>query len=562
MFLDPALRPRSASWWAPLALGLGLLAPSLLAGPSLAQQRVLDLEELYLLKAPSLKLSTVYKSLPDQARYGLLEKLRTMLLAQLPPGIEKHPALDQLPPDVAVRVKMILPFLKAVSPQQMDAFVQKQDLDHLAPLPVGLFQGYHQKVMAEPTPGGSTPRAQTVAADRADTSLWRQAAEEAPGFLSEQDPGMDRLELLAPGEPVPQDEVPKGGVKPAFQGMAVKASYTVETPEHVLVNSVRLARALNHLSNQTRRDPPLELDLAGHAGQAEAPVDLVNQLELSGKYDLAIYDARMFVNFVNLWVMHQGTPLSVRVPTWLDTGIDPGDPQAEGPSRSRFLVPANHSEHVLVLFAKGTRRPEAMVKWYMGIPSKAYQQGTIYKAAVWRRPSWCGYRIVHAYEGKTSVRQMVRAGGILMRLFNFIQERYGFAHNGYGVVGVCQDTTGLMEGVLQGQTGRSTVWPLIRDPGLDFYYQTVLETMGLRMRKGAGGIPVLDIPSDARLDHYPWIKDRRVELYRIGANIPFRRAEEVHLPQLRANLDALRDVSPFFARGLRMLDVRPEVAAD
>jgi hypothetical protein len=535
-----------------MALGVvGALAPTLFAGTSLARQRALGLEQLYRMEGPSLKLSAVYKSLPDAARYALLKQLKVMILAQLPPGIENHPGLGQLPPEVAGRLKMILPLLKMASPEQMDAFVKTQDLDHLAPLPTGLFQGYHQRAMAQKIPGSELTRAEMVALDRADPARWRELAEHAPGFLSPGDPGMDRLEILSETDPVPAEEVPAGKVKPGFRGMGVHASYTIDAPEHVLVNSVRLARALNHLSNQARRETPMQLSLPTGEAQIETAVDLVNALKRSGRYDLAVYDSRMFVNFVDLWVMHEQQPVPVRVPTWIATGIDPKDPEAKKKG-GKLIVPANHAEHLLVLFKKGTRSPEALVKWYMGLPARGIEQGTIYKPAVWQRASWCGYRVVRAYEAMTSVRQMVRSAGILMRLFNFMQQRYQFERNGYAVVGVCQDTTGLMEGVLQGQTGRSTVWPLVRDPQLDFYYARVLEEMGLKLRPGIGGVPVLNIPSDARMDYYGWIQDRRVELYRIGANIPVRNPKEMHLPALRAWLSSLETGSRYFRSGLKL----------
>ena len=33
-----------------------------------------------------------------------------------------------------------------------------------------------------------------------------------------------------------------------------------------------------------------------------------------------------------------------------------------------LIVPANHSEHLLVLFERGSDRPAALVRWFLGIP--------------------------------------------------------------------------------------------------------------------------------------------------------------------------------------------------
>jgi hypothetical protein len=347
-------------------------------------------------------------------------------------------------------------------------------------------------------------------------------------------------------------EVPAKSVKPIFGGLGVEPSLPIAAAPHVLVNSVRLARALNALANE---GTAVEVRTRRGAARARDGVELVNLLLADGAYDLAVLDARMFVDFVGLAVPQGPALVPVRIPTWFDTGLRAGG--GNGAKGAPLIVPGNHSEHLLAVFEKGTAAPVALVKWYMGIPDASAGQGTLFKAAVWQKSSWSGFRVVRVYQGRDSVRQMVRAGAQLMRLFNFLQGRFGLPKNGYGVLGVCNDTTGLMEGILQGAAGRSTVWPLIRDPRLDFYYADAVGRMRLALVKGAGGDEVLSIPSDSRPDHYPWVKDLPVLLYRIGTNLPVRNPAELHFPELRGALAGLRDAQPPFARGLELLSVDP-----
>ncbi len=543
---------------AALALPLGLVgSASFAAGtarapdPGLERSRAESLEKLFLREGPSVPLSAAYASLPEPARHALLEKLRAMVLAHLPPGIENHPGLEALPPEARPMVLRILPLLRAVTPAQMDAFVRTQDLDHLAPLPAAATTHYHRRALGTPAAPGGEARARLLEAHRKDPESWRKAVLSTPGYLAKEAAPASGLELLGPDDPVPTDEIPRPGTKPALGGLAVNPSFPLELPGYALVNSKRLAQALNHLTVGR----PLPVTIGDSRGMVREGVELVNRLLASGRYDLGLYDARMFVNFIDPWVPHGESLVPVRVPTWLATGIDPKAPEGAATKGPGVLVPANHAEHLLVLFEAGTERPAALVRWFIGIPSPELAQGAAWRPAIDQRASWSGYRIVRAWRHPTQVRQMVRAADLLMRLFNWMQGSFAFDRNGYGVLGVCNDTSGLLETILSGRVGESTVWPLLRAPELDFYYAAVLGKLGLRLQSGGNGLEVLAVPSDARPDLYPWTRDRSSLLYRIGANVPTRDPASIQLPSLREAAGRLAGSSPAFARGLQLLSV-------
>lgn len=537
----------------PLGLSLALSALTLVSlasarlearGVSL-KTRAQALEKLFLRPGPSIPLSQFYASIPKEQRFQLLSGLRQMVLAQLPPGIEKSPMVASLPPELQAKMAGILALAKVVSPEQMDAFVQSQDLDELAPIPVEVFRFYHDKSMQEPVPGQTRPRLASLLQDRSDPLSWVPKARQIEGFRSDASQAPQSLELLSAEDPIPQDEVPQVSIQPKKNGLGVEASFPVKAPAHVLVNSERLAEALNHLANPKTQARGIDFAWGRGKTRVHSGLELVNEFLHDPGTEVAIFDARMFVNFVDVWVPHRGSALPVQIPTWLQT-------DRQGSDGRPMAMPANHSEQLLAVYKKGQLRPEAVVRWFMAIPSPGVHQGSAWKSAIWQRASWSGYRIVRGFAQNEAVRTLPVAAERLMKLYNFVQDRYRFPHNGYGMMAVCNDTSGILEAVLTGRSGESTIWPMFRDPRFDFYYSSVLEGQGLRLDAAPGGPRVLSIPADVRPDLYPFVKDPKVHAHRLGSNLPFRDPEAIPFPRLKAEVEAFQSESPDFARALAL----------
>jgi len=342
--------------------------------------------------------------------------------------------------------------------------------------------------------------------------------------------------------------------------MVVKQTLVADGPPLVMANSSRLARALNHLSNPSYQDNPMTVNVNGESGQVHSGVELIDLLIATDLYTPVIYDGRMFVNFVGISVKYGKDIIPVKVPTWIGTSIDPANPSVDDNSYgdklvrevkgSTLIVPVNHSEHVMVLFKKGTSEPAMLIRWYMGLPGVEVAQGTIFKAAIFQRPSWSSYRIVNTYQTITAVHQFINGGSKIMQLFNFIQNKYKYPKNGYAVLAVCQDTTGIMEGILKGGGNKVTIWPLSREPLLDFYYESIASSIGLKLHSINGGTLILDIPTDSHPELYPRITDREVELERIGLNIPTRNIQELHFPVVKDDLLEMSEKSATFHSAL------------
>lgn len=530
------------------------------ADPGLAQQRARALERLFLTERPSVNLSAVYARIPPAERIALLQKLQGMLLAQLPPDLAANPALASLPPQARAGLAQLLPFLRAVKPEQLEALVSTMDLDRFAPIPPAAFRIYHEQALSAPAEANGPSRSALLEADRKSPERWSAQVNATAGFLDNAEPSKLELELLEPTAAVPSAEVPVDRLEPSPIGSLVQSTVIVRLPEHVLVNSARLARALNQLTRPEFKARPMPVRVAGTSCKVKDGVELINSLLATGRYDVNVFDARMFVDFLGYSVMNQGRPFPVKIPTWAITGIDPSAPErpaaaAAGKApETGLLVPINHSEHLLVFFEKGTTVPAMLVKWYMGIPGAEVQQGTQFRPAVQMRTSWCGYRLVRAYEGADSARQMVRSAGQLMQLYNYLQGRFRIRANGYGVYAVCQDTTGILEVVLGLSGGRTSVWPMLRDPRFDGYYGPLLGSLGLRLTSAGKDLQVFSVPSDTRPDLYPWIGASQSLLFRLGANIPTRDPASLHFPDLRGAVEMLRERSDSFRRGLTLLD--------
>lgn len=534
----------------PVFLGLCLVTTALWAAPTQATlERARELEALYHLEGPSIPLSAAYRALPPEQRQLLLGKLKAMVLAQVPPEALSDEALAQLPPEAAAKLRAILALAQATSPEQMDAFILTQDLDHLLPVPPEAVRLYHDKAWAEVGPDGAA-REEARQADLAASASWLAEALATPGYLNPGDPAPTSLELLTADEAVPSEEVPQDKVEADPNGLGLKVTRIVKLPDHALANSKRLARALNHLCNATYDSQPLEVRLAGERFAARNPEELLLGLAAREDLQLRLYDARMFVNFVGMSMPHGEEILPVRIPTWFQTAVSASG-KAAGADRAPLIMPGNHSEHLLVLHDRESGRPQAMVKWYMGLPSGEVQQGTLFKPAVTARDSWCGFRIVHVYESPESLRLFARSAPRLMRMFNFMQKRHAFPKNGYAILAVCDDTTGLMEGILR--QGESTVWPLVRDPRLDFYLEAALSDMGIDLAK-SGNEALLAVPSDARPDLYPQIKEAEEALRRLGANVPTRDPGELAFPKLGPALGELAATSATFRQALERQD--------
>ena len=514
------------------------LDPALAGGLA---RRAEVLEDHYLMQAPSLGLAQVYNLMSPKQRIALAGKLQQLVASKVPPGVENHPALANLSPAQKDMIKKLSELAHSGTPEQVEALIAAQDLDHLAPIPTPLLEMYHQFVMSDVVPGGSQARKDILAADVANPAGWKTALAAQSGYILP-DAGAPTVELLAATDAVPAAEVPKNTDEPALEGAVTVATRIVRFPDHALVNSGRLARGLNLLM-RPKEAGPVTLKVGDKSAVCETPEALIKAVADLGGYDISVFDARMFVNFLDYSVHKLGATLPIRIPTWAATEVE------TAPGKN-LLVPICHTEHIMVLYRKGSVQPEAMVRWFLAMPD-AVNQGTLFRPAIYRRWSWSGWRVVRAYDGEQSAERLVHVAHPVMQAFNYLQDKYKFPGHAYGTLGVCNDTTGMLEAAMLGDPSKVSAWPLVRDPRFDMYLGERLATVGFATHV-SGGMTVLDMPCDSRPDLYPGVHDKGPLLRRIGANIPVHDLSSLHFKDLGTALEALSASNAELREGLSM----------
>jgi hypothetical protein len=154
---------------------------------------------------------------------------------------------------------------------------------------------------------------------------------------------------------------------------------------------------------------------------------------------------RYFANFLSLY--HQGR--TVAAPVWLDTGI-------ALPSGGTLRIPAGHSHYTFRVDGPLFRGD---IAFYMGIPG-----GTAFRAdaSLLRPNSWSGERtrttISSATEPEKIVDLFVTAGALRKKWF---EAGRSLPSEGYGRLGVCNDSTALLELKVEGTV---SLFPMAQTP--------------------------------------------------------------------------------------------------
>ena len=275
-----------------------------------------------------------------------------------------------------------------------------------------------------------------------------------------------------------------------------------------LPDSTRLAEVLNELSTN---DPALVTYISTHeGGEARSVRELLEQLKATG-HAMRVEDNRAFANFAGL--RYQGR--DVAAPFWIETGV-----QVPGTDRT-LAVPAVHSEHVL--FVRGPK-VTAEVKFYMGSDGEAR-----FRPAHNSRPDWTGEWVERVYEGDDAIKAMDVAGQVRRALVEKKDDNPDLPMNGYYGLGVCNDSSAFIEHAM---TGRTTVYPLTRDPRL-FGGDSAIDRMSA------------ELPNDRHDENPPNV------LERVLLSLPVRDLDRLVFSGLRRDVEALLDANKGLAKKIR-----------
>lgn len=174
----------------------------------------------------------------------------------------------------------------------------------------------------------------------------------------------------------------------------------------------------------------------------ESVEDVFVALVDSGHH-VVVENNRYLANFLGL--NYNGA--SVIAPVWLDTGI----PTSEG----TLKIPAPHTHttiHVTGPLVNST------LMYYMGTSG-----GTSWRVqGASLRPDWAGERTLYTYDSVDQADEIVQMMATAARLRKLWVERgQGLPVNGYGALGVCNDSTAVIEYSVEETV---TIFPLAHPP--------------------------------------------------------------------------------------------------
>ncbi len=166
---------------------------------------------------------------------------------------------------------------------------------------------------------------------------------------------------------------------------------------------------------------------------------------LDAGHHIRAENSRYYADFLGLY--YDG--IAVAAPVWLDTGI-------ELSGGGTFALPAPHTHHTIYVTGPLVN---ATIMYYMGVSG-----GVSFRAVESSRAPWTGERVLYDYDSAQDADEVVKLFVTAARLRKVWTERgAGLPALGYGKLGVCNDSTAVIEQDLEGTV---TIFPLAQ-PGVE-----------------------------------------------------------------------------------------------
>jgi len=309
------------------------------------------------------------------------------------------------------------PQLRAALEQQLQAILASPDFAGAERFPVVPLRGLSQLRPLLGTIDAEAPRADAVTTGELVTLLGACDAER--------------------GRPAPVGQVPGVG-NGHFPNLALTRCQAA--------HSARLAQILTSLA----ADNGSEVRYQGKT--LTSPCQLLAALVAAG-HDIEVRNERTYANFISL----TAGEVNVRWPVWLDTGIA----LAGG---AHLTVPMGHSHHAWRISGPLVN---ARVMFYLGI------SGAAFFAQTGVRPAWTGDVVQGAdstADGADGATEHVLAAAAAAAAYlrrNRVERAtvaQGMPADGYGFVGVCNDSNAAIEWAT---LGTISTFPLMRAAQLD-----------------------------------------------------------------------------------------------
>jgi hypothetical protein len=289
-------------------------------------------------------------------------------------------------------------------------------------------------------------------------------------------------------------------VSPRLPGLSMSDVADYSYDDCALAKLEGLAAAFNALSMQ---DGSAVLDGKDGKERITSVADLVRALLRKG-HRVVLDNARYYADFLGL--NYNGA--SVRASVWMDTGLSL-------PAGGTLRIPAPNAHHNIWISGPMF---DGQLKFYMGVDS-----GTAFRAQAGVPRAWSGGRVSYTIDAATNEADVLK----LLSLAGDLRKKWQTAGAslpmlGYGRLGVCTDSTAILEHAVKGTI---TLFPLAH-PVTD-------------ARADAIDRELAALPSDlGTLDST--IPHRDDALRRIEATIPFERVSDVPFPAFREQWAQIR----------------------
>jgi hypothetical protein len=318
-----------------------------------------------------------------------------------------------------------------------------------------ILAGFEQK-LAEKIPDATTRelimgQLRTIAAtsdfaglDRFPTIPLALLPEVRPmlGLISSEPPHPDEVvtgslgELLGPCTPT---RARPPGLSPALPEIGMEQFPNLALSACQAAHSHKLARLLTALA--AGNGSWVEYKGARY----ETPAELADGLQVNG-HRIEVANERMYANFLSFTY----GDYDVKWPTWLETGV-------VLPDGSKLTVPMGHSHHAWTITGPDVN---TTVMFYLGISGAGFWGKTGIRAA------WSGFVAHDVTDNRNMVRATLEAATTYFQRTRLERDTVaqGMPIDGYGYVGVCNDSNAIIEKATRGTV---TTYPLMRAKALD-----------------------------------------------------------------------------------------------
>ncbi len=226
-------------------------------------------------------------------------------------------------------------------------------------------------------------------------------------------------------------------VHESIPGLGTGSYADYRVPACKVVRSQQFAEVLNNLALDNG-------STVTHEGTTYTTIADVAEALIAAGHHIVITNDRFYADFMGL----DFNGAAVKAPLWIDTGVPAGD--------GTLAMPSPHTHHTVVVTGPLV---DVQVMYYMGVSG-----GVSFRADVNQRSPWTGGRTLRTYDSANDPSSVVTAletAGKLRAKWNAEALAANMPALGYGLLGVCNDSTAVIEQALHGE---STIFPLSHPP--------------------------------------------------------------------------------------------------